>query len=347
MPDAQGNLVPGDPGYVAPGTGLLNSTPGQTNVTPGQTIVNYTPALATPAPATATGYTPTPYTVAPEATVQERVKQIAAEDSPLMQQAATRARQAMVDKGLLNSSIAAGAEQGAVLTAALPIATADAATYDRAAINTANAENAAKGILTQATNTAANQNAQVASSVAVSNAGNINTALNAGATAANTAALQKALAAIDTDTKTSLATLDAQNRQLLQTNANAANMYQETVKNIAAIATDHTISEEAKKTATATQMNLLNEGLRTTAAVAATEQAAVTALDLSSYFQNTNGAITGTQAITPGGTFTGQDGQKYATQAAADASWPRPADLGQAGHPYHFVAGTGWVAGAE
>ena len=347
MPDVNGNLQPGDPGYVEPGKGLLNSSVGQTNVTPGSAVTGYTPALADPKAAAATGYTPTPYTVAPKATVAEQVRTIAGEDSPLMQQAATRARQAMVDKGLLNSSIAAGAEQGAVLQAALPIAQADAATYERAATNTANAENAQKGILTQATNTAGLQNANAATSVAVSNAGNINFALNAGATAANTTALQTALAGIDTETKTSLATLDAQNRQLLQTNANAANMYQETVKNIAAIATDHSLSEDAKKTATATQMNLLNEGLRTTAAVAATQQAAVAQLDLSSYFLDTSGSLSGSQTITPAGSFAGRDGQKYATQSAADNSWPRPADLGQPGHPYHFVAGTGWVAGAE
>ncbi|MDO8547874.1 MAG: hypothetical protein Q7R68_11025 [Nitrospirales bacterium] len=347
MPDAQGNLLPGEAGYQAPGTGLLNSTPGQTNVTPGAPIVNYTPALAEPKAATATGYTPTPYGVAPKQTVAEQVKTIVGEDSPLMQQAATRAKQTMVDRGLLNSSLAIDAGQNAVIAQAMPIATADAATYDRAATNTANAENASKGILTQATNTAELQNANAATSVDVSNAGNINFALNVGATAANTAALNKALAGIDNEVKLQLGTLDAQNRQLLQTNANAANMYQETVKNIAAIATDHTISEEAKKTATATQMNLLNEGLRTTAAVAATAQAAVSALDLSSYFQDTSGSLSGSQTITPGGTFAGQGGQKYATQSAADNSWPRPADLGQAGHPYHFVAGTGWVAGAE
>jgi len=95
----------------------------------------------------------------------------------------------------------------------------------------------------------------------------------------------RALTVIDNDTKMALSTLDVQNRALLQANANAQQMFDEVVKNIAGIAVDATLSKEAKDQATSSQLELLREGLATTANISATVPAEVSQLDLSQYFQ--------------------------------------------------------------
>jgi hypothetical protein len=61
-----------------------------------------------------------------ESTVEGRVRSIIADDGKLMQQARTTAMEGMNQRGLVNSSMAAGAAQQAVLSAATPIAQQDA-----------------------------------------------------------------------------------------------------------------------------------------------------------------------------------------------------------------------------
>jgi hypothetical protein len=81
--------------------------------------------------------------------VEGRVASISNSGSPLMQLAATRAKQAANRSGLLNSSMAVGAGQRAVIDAATPIAQADAASYqqqqltNQASLNDAAMRNAA------------------------------------------------------------------------------------------------------------------------------------------------------------------------------------------------------------
>lgn len=65
-------------------------------------------------------------------TVQGQLQDVIKTDSPLQQQARTAGLQQANDRGLLNSSIAVGAAQDAVIKSALPIATSDASTYARA-----------------------------------------------------------------------------------------------------------------------------------------------------------------------------------------------------------------------
>jgi hypothetical protein len=60
--------------------------------------------------------------------VATQVAALTAQDSPLMRQAATRGTQLSNRRGLLNSSIAGQAAQEAVIGAATPIASQDAAT---------------------------------------------------------------------------------------------------------------------------------------------------------------------------------------------------------------------------
>ena len=79
--------------------------------------------------------------VQPNETVRSQLQQIIADDSPLMQQARTRALQTANSRGLLNSSMARTAADSAMYDAAMPIATQDASTYARAGEFNANTKN--------------------------------------------------------------------------------------------------------------------------------------------------------------------------------------------------------------
>jgi hypothetical protein len=314
VPDQNGNPLPGESDYKQPG--LINTTLAGTGSVP-----FYTPAAATAKEAKAVGYEPAAFEVKPEQTVQEQIRRVIGEHSPLLQQAEARARQRVNERGLLNSSIAIGESQKALYDTALPIAAADAATYERAGTNTTNALLASRAFKAGAENTVSQANAALGTDVAKVNAAARNAALAQGADAALRQVLQTAdndtklllqsmsdkaaltrtsitadtqlnIAKIDQQTKQYLGQLDANNRQLLQANASLANMYQDTVKNIAAIATDQTMTPEAKRAATDSQLNLLNEGLRAATAVATTDRMAISRLNLGQYFTSAVGSPT-------------------------------------------------------
>lgn len=83
----------------------------------------------------------TPWTVQPNQTVQAQLQQIIASDSPLMQQARTRALQTANGRGLLNSTMSQTAADSAMYDAAYPIAAADAGLYGEAARFNADSSN--------------------------------------------------------------------------------------------------------------------------------------------------------------------------------------------------------------
>jgi hypothetical protein len=95
---------------------------------------NTSTAKATPA-------TTTDWNVGKDSTVQGQLSGILSKDSPLMQQAATRATQQVNQRGLLNSSLGIEAGQNAVISSALPIAQQDASTNATAGQFNANAKN--------------------------------------------------------------------------------------------------------------------------------------------------------------------------------------------------------------
>lgn len=314
-----------DPSKAVPG--LINTAPGTTTVTPGTPVTSYVPKEAQ-----ASGYDPSMFTVTPEATVRDQILKITGKGSPLIQQAEARAREAANQRGVINSTMAIESGRKAVYDSALPIAMADAAAYERAGTNTSQAENVAKQFKAGAENTASIINSgeqnkayaqaaeaalrdqlaqlQADTTLTVADkqiksqeliAGKDNDTKLLLQAASDTAAMarttltvenQLAIAKIDQATKKELAVLDANNRQLLQTNANLANMYQETVKNIAAIATSETLSPLAKSDATQTQLSLLNQALKSSSEVAGTEQSAIKALNLGGYFFDEEGAAT-------------------------------------------------------
>jgi hypothetical protein len=259
---------------------VLNAVSPTTN-----TSLGYTPTQTTAEKTNAVAYDPSSFDVTPDQTVQGQLKNIIADDSPLLQQAKTRALSDMQSRGLLNSSLAIGAGHNAVIQNALPIAQQDASAFGQAMTNTVQAKNAAAYQNAQAKNQAYLQDAQLGTNVNLQNAGAVNTASGFMADAAN----KLQLAQIDNATRVALSNLDNQNRQILQTNQNLAQMFNQVVTNLTNIATNPTLDKNAKDDATATQMNMLNEALRAAGGIAtnpiSTPGAAVSGLNLSQFFQ--------------------------------------------------------------
>ena len=179
--------------------GLINAAPGSSTTTPGTTppgntgsgspVTGYSPSQATSQNASAATYNPNAFQVAPNQTVASQLNNIIASGSPLMQQAETSAKNQMNQRGLINSSQAITAGQNAVISAATPIATADANTYAQAATNTTNAQNTALASGAQAQNAANLQNSQLGTQTNQFNAGQTNAALSTEAQASNTQAI--------------------------------------------------------------------------------------------------------------------------------------------------------------
>jgi hypothetical protein len=142
------------------GTGLIGSV---TNANAANTTgTGYTANNANAANYTGTGYTAnsanaasagnasqgsfnnaglTNWNVDSNQLVDSQVGRIIDNNSPLMQQAVTRAQQGMAKRGLLNSSMATGAAQSALYDAAMPMAQQNATTYANAANTNAGAAN--------------------------------------------------------------------------------------------------------------------------------------------------------------------------------------------------------------
>lgn len=255
-------------------------------------VQGYKAAQGTSGVATGIGYEATPYQVAPAGLVQERLKGIIDENSPLMKQSEMLSNQQMNARGLLNSSIANTAGQQAVIASAAPIAGADAASINAAMTNTANAQNAASQFGANAANVASSTNAQLLSAMNLANANSQNAALNLQAQAENA----RALAVLDNNSKQALAVLQAQNQQLLQASTSASSMFNQTVTNIANIQTNATLSEAQKNAAINSQLNMLNEGMRGVETVATTEQGAIDSLNLSTLFGGGQANVGGTAA---------------------------------------------------
>lgn len=290
----------------------------------GPSVTGYNPATATTTQAKATGYAPKATTVTPNQTVQGQVSDIIDADSPLMQQARRRADEASNARGMLNSSLGIGAAHGAVLDAAMPIATQDASTYFQANQKTVDAQNAALNFGAAAENQASLANAQLGTDVSKTNAGMLSEAAARSSDAANQSSLAKFdadtrlqlaqkdinarmdLASIDRATQlqikqmdlatqTNLAQMENQYRQLLQANQNLSSMYQQTVAAIGNISIQPNLTKEAKDAAIATQLNSLREALAATADISNRTNQAVTSLNLGQYFDTSpNTGATGT-----------------------------------------------------
>ena len=250
---------------------------------------------------TSQGYDPaqmkaTDWQVTPNQTVQGQLSSVLDSNSPLLTKARADTAQAANARGLLNSSMAAGAGEAAVLDKALQIATPDAQVNAQAGQFNANAKNAEAAQNQQATNTAAQFAAGAANNANATNAAATNAAgsetakmqLQAGlanqqqafqsamtqydtsfkAALANADATNKSLLTqLDGAIKTNLATIEAQFKTQMQTSQSAAAMYSETIKSIGQIMQDQNLDAGAKQNAIDQQMAALQNSLKLQAAI--------------------------------------------------------------------------------
>ena len=147
----------------------------QAGVTEAQAAVPVASGVAEADQAAATGagaegYDPSQLEVTPEMTVAGQLQTITSGDSPLMALARKQGLLSAGRRGLMNSSIAAGAAQAATVERALPIAQQDAATHLRAAEANQQALNRAKEFGASAKNVAELQNAVEANKLDALNA---------------------------------------------------------------------------------------------------------------------------------------------------------------------------------
>lgn len=119
-------------------------------------------------------------TVDPNQLASNQLNDITSQDSPLMEQAQSQANASSNSRGMLNSSLASGASEAAMVSAATPLAEQNAATEansslaNQAATNTAANENATLGTQVSQTNSSnqtqiANLNAQMQTAVSQGN----------------------------------------------------------------------------------------------------------------------------------------------------------------------------------
>ena len=208
-------------GIAAPqATGYNAATAGAT----GYNAVNALPSGFDASTMTSEGYDAaqakgTNWNVEGNQTVQGQLAGIIASNSPLLQQARANSLAQMNQRGLVNSSMAVGAGEDAVIRQALPIAQQDATLYgNRAQFNANSANqlgqfnagqlNAGYGFTASAANQAAAQN-----QAALNNAGQYNaTALNQASLANQGAANQAAQFTAGSSNQAAAANANAQNQ---------------------------------------------------------------------------------------------------------------------------------------
>ena len=178
-------------------------------------------------------------------TTQDQLVGILNKGGPLMQQAATFGNQQAASRGLLNSSMGVQAAQAATLQQAVPIASADAN-----ATNQINQTNAA------ATNQIGQNNTAAQNTMIQTNTQNANAAAQWNAGQKNAAVTQ----AMDLNSRETLANIEADYKQVMQTSSSAGTLYEQTMKNISDIQGNVNISD--KLTAVNSQMAWLKSGLQ-------------------------------------------------------------------------------------
>lgn len=158
------------------------------------------------------------------------------EDSPLMQQARTNALQGMNSRGLLNSSMAVGAAQGAVMDKAIPIANADATQASN---------------VTQYNATQTNDNIKTRDQ-------NLTQASGLNATEYNKILTQR----LDNDSKVQLANIEATYKNQMQASQSSQQLYSQITKNMSDILMSDTMDAASKTKAINNQIALLNDGMQ-------------------------------------------------------------------------------------
>jgi hypothetical protein len=240
-----------------PATGISNYV--QPEVMPAKATTTQTPQAPLSGGLLGTAATATAQTreVNPNELVSNQIADITKQDSPLMQQASSRAFQNANSRGLLNSSMANESAVGAVLDRATPIASSNAATLS----NVAN-QNLANNQQTQTFNAQQTQNNNQFNvqqeqqnnqfNVAEANKNNIFNASE------QNAVLKQFL---EQGNRLQLADIEASYKTVLQSEASAGTLYQQSIRNISDILQNPDLTAEAKTAAVNNQNEMLRTGL--------------------------------------------------------------------------------------
>ena len=269
-------------------------------------------------------------TVAPQSTVAGQLNNTLDANSPLLQKAQSDAAQTANSRGLLNSSMAAGAGTSALLDKALQIATPDAQTNAQFALTNAQSQNAtntfnagqanaAAATAAQAQNAASAQNAQLATSVSQTNTQaqnqarqfdasqnlqaqttNQGVALNAATTkfqAGLQTALQNATEAdkinvqkMVSSTQTAIEQVDAQYKTQMQTSQSSQGMYSSTMTQIGQIMASPNLDANARQNLVDQQIAALKNGLNIQMGISNIDGVASLIGDLGNNIASTNTA---------------------------------------------------------
>ncbi|HLP99225.1 MAG TPA: hypothetical protein VK149_12360 [Sideroxyarcus sp.] len=223
--------------------GILAGAP-PTNNPSGVPLITDTPAIAQTAKSDTVAATAAK--AAPSDLVESRVNNIIDANSPLMQLAAARANQRANDRGMLSSSVAVGEGQKAVMDAALPIAS-----QDSQAINHNNQFNASNE---QQVNL---QNATQAQRTSELNAASENDAIKT-----NTEnQMRSSLANLDVASRAFMAEVEQKNKQLIQTSANAATLFNTYQQQVSQIMTSPNLDAAGKEKAIQNLQTMLQDSL--------------------------------------------------------------------------------------
>lgn len=217
--------------------------------------------------------------IANDELMSSNVANLIAEDSPLLQRARSQSLQQSNARGLLNSSFANENALGAVIDRAMPIAQYDASartgvknqnlaneqqtnTYNAGQEQQNNQFNANSQNTTNQFNNTQQQNnnqfnAQTQTQNSQFNANNANDTSRFNASEQNAVIKQM----IDQSNKLQLADIEASYKTILQSEASAGSLYQQSVRNISDILQNPDLTPEAKTAAVANQNALLETGL--------------------------------------------------------------------------------------
>jgi hypothetical protein len=179
---------------------------------------------------------------APTETVAGQLHQLLSSGNPYVERAKSGAMQTANRRGLLNSSMAAGAGEAAAIDAALPIASADANVYGTASRENQGYTNTAGQFNAGAKNTASLQGAQSANQLG---------------TIAATGEQERQTQVLKGTQATQLAEIEQRYKNTTQASASATALFSQVSKNISDILNDPNTSQEQKQAAVDHQTNIL------------------------------------------------------------------------------------------
>jgi hypothetical protein len=247
-----------------------------------QTDATFNPAAAGSAefnPATATGTNAATRALNPDELVSTQVNKIIGKDSPLMQQAAGKAAQAANSRGLLNSSMAVQAGHAAVMDRALPMAQYDAGAntnvlnnnqanqqqtniFNAGQTQDINKFNATGDAQTSQFNAEKTQDANKFNATGDAQNSQFNASELNKSSIVNASEQNKVLSQfLDQGNKLQLADIEASYKVLMQSEASAMTIYQQSVKNISEILMNPDLTAAAKTAAVNNQNQLLKTGM--------------------------------------------------------------------------------------